>query len=61
MLARVTTALDDRVDEEPWGGRAAASGAGRVGVDATQPAVLLQEGQGRVQVGGLGEPAAFRC
>ena len=46
------------VDEEPWGRAPAALGAGWVGVDAAQVAVLLQQGQGGVEVGGLGEPAA---
>jgi hypothetical protein len=45
------------VDEEPRGGWPAAPGAGGVGVDAPQVAVLLQQGQGGVEVGGLGEPA----
>jgi len=43
------------VDEEPWGWRSAAFGAGRVGVDPAEPAVLLEQGEGRVEVGGLGE------
>ena len=47
-----------RVDEEPRRGGSAALGPGRVGVDATQLPVLFQQGEGRLQVGGLAEAAA---
>ena len=50
--------MRQRVDEEPRGRRPAALGADRVGIDATHPPVLLQQGQGRLQVGGFAEPAA---
>jgi hypothetical protein len=46
------------VDQEPRRGGSATLGAGRIGVDATHPAVLLQQGEGGLQVGGFTEAAA---
>ena len=50
--------MRQRVDKEPRGGWPAALGAGRIGVDAAQIPVLLQQPQGWLQVGGLAEAAA---
>ena len=50
--------MRQRVDKKSRRGGSAALGPGRVGVDATQPAVLLQQGQGGLEVGGFAEAAA---
>jgi hypothetical protein len=44
-----------RVNQEPRGGWPAALGPRGVGIDPAQPAMLLEQAEGRVEVGGLGK------